>query len=419
MKKYYLLSILLGFLFSCNNDKIPNPTGSFKVGTVNFELRDDSRKEIFSLSKDEKRRFMVRAWYPTDDVSGCKAYPWTDNDMAYALNKYMGFPKFAFNENDLSRSFVDAPVSKKKSSYPIIIFNHGYASDYLQNFSQMEDLASNGFVVFSINHTYESIISVFPDGKKIELSQTLPYYKVATNNNLMKKNIKKAQKIFDSIRNSQTIQEKINCLYEIGKIDLWKNLNQSINVWIDDTNFLIESIKHNKIPAKLKNVLDIDRIGIYGHSFGGLVAGELCMMNNDIKAGINLDGLQIQYDRKKQLKLLKPFLFFYSTTNNCKGFKLNYQDQNDGIFLNSDNPVYTVTINGTAHMNYSDLTYISILKFMGIIGPADGKKAGILQNSYILAFFNKYLKGIDSPLLKEVPKQYSEEIILKSRNIIR
>jgi len=54
-------------------------------------------------------------------------------------------------------------------------------------------------------------------------------------------------------------------------------------------------------------------------------------------------------------------------------------------------------------------------KLLGNIGPINGKRFLKIQNDYVLAFFNQYLKGEPSDLLNDTSEKY-KEVIFKSRN---
>ncbi|MEN9563694.1 MAG: hypothetical protein RIR73_1938, partial [Chloroflexota bacterium] len=55
--------------------RIPTPSGEFGVGTLSYEMVDESRQEIYS-GKDEARRYMIQVWYPADVKPSDKRAPW-------------------------------------------------------------------------------------------------------------------------------------------------------------------------------------------------------------------------------------------------------------------------------------------------------------------------------------------------------
>ena len=80
----------------------------------------------------------------------------------------------------------------------------------------------------------------------------------------------------------------------------------------------------------------------------------------------------------------------------------------------SNNDVYNITVRGSMHVDFSDITVFSpVLKYFRPPGRIDGHKMLKIMNAYTLAFFNKYLKEIDSPLL-DGPSPDFPEVIIKT-----
>ena len=48
-----------------NRIQLPEPSGPFSIGVMDFELTDESREEAYKPGS--WRRIPVRAWYPTGD----------------------------------------------------------------------------------------------------------------------------------------------------------------------------------------------------------------------------------------------------------------------------------------------------------------------------------------------------------------
>ena len=47
----------------------------------------------------------------------------------------------------------------------MLIFSHGWGGFRAQNTYQMQELASHGYVVVGMEHTYGAVVTVFPDGQ--------------------------------------------------------------------------------------------------------------------------------------------------------------------------------------------------------------------------------------------------------------
>lgn len=64
---------------------------------------------------------------------------------------------------------------------------------------------------------------------------------------------------------------------------------------------------------------------------------------------------------------------------------------------------------GAKHFNYSDFSLFSPeYKNAGLLGDVEGGRMERIINDYVLAFFDKHLKGKDATLLKGPPAHYAE-----------
>ena len=167
MKRISIL-LLFGLLFNTGQgqtEALPKPTGKHLVGIIYLSFIDDNRKELFDNNQKINREITVKAWYPSDNKSNPEPY-FLNADAEFAL-KYLQFPEIY--KNLKTNSSRDVPMSSKENKYPILIFSHGFGEHYSQNSILMEELASHGYIVFSISHHYECKFSSFPDGRLIYL----------------------------------------------------------------------------------------------------------------------------------------------------------------------------------------------------------------------------------------------------------
>jgi len=143
--------------------------------------------------------------------------------------------------------------------------------------------------------------------------------------------------------------------------------------------------------------LDLDKVGVFGHSFGGAVAGLTCLKDSRFKAGINMDGIQFgEYDYFANNIMLQPFMEMTSDDG--------VPGVNDFMFSHISNWTYRLHITGARHNNFTDIPmYVPVFRESTSIsgGPIDPFRMKTIVDGYILAFFDKHLKGIDSQLLTE------------------
>jgi predicted dienelactone hydrolase len=339
--------------------RLPEPTGPHPLGTTKLHLVDRTRPEIFTPTPDDHRELMVQVWYPARVEPGARPAP---------LMEHMPFP---FSHLSLVRThaYLDAPVSDAQVSYPVLIFSHGHVGFVEQNLTQMEELASHGYIVCSLAHTYHTIATIFPDGRVIPADSALA-------NGFMK-------------GNSPT-----QAVYA-----------EHLRIWTDDTLFLIselERIQAGERESMFTGKLDMARLGIWGQSFGGVTAVQVCASDDRCQAGISLDaGLPRDYTgRTLDSPLTQPFMFTLNAA------RVHYMHPALGAV---ENVAYGVTIRGTTHFDFTDLfLYSPVLKFTKAFGPIDGYRMVKIVNDYALAFFDKHLKGETSPLLDGPSPDYPD-----------
>ncbi len=375
---------------------LPEPTGPYAVGTTEFEWVDESRLEIFSPDPADHRDLMVQVWYPAENTSGAEAIPmWPDaKNLGLQVARIFGMPGFIFNQLALVRSntYRDAPLASAGLGFPVLVFSHAYTPGYAgQNIVQMEELASHGYVVFSIAHPYEAALTEYPDGRLAPFSDER-YQAVIRNGTV------RAIPALKGVMAAGDPAEKEKFFREY----LSENpaAQESLKVWTEDTRFVLDRIEGlDGGPAgPFSGRLDLGRIGLFGHSMGGAVAGEVCMLDDRCKAAANLDGVQLGDVIDGRIR--PPLLMMYSAIN---------AGQNDGIYAKSANIQYRVVVRGTVHTDYCDFPLFSpLFKLAGAAGKLDPYRMEHILNSYLLAFFGKYLNGTDSPLLQGANPHFPE-----------
>jgi hypothetical protein len=129
-------------------------------------LTDPSRQEIYS-GKEEARRFQIQVWYPAEVDPKDERAPWMSRAdiFAPAIAAYIRMPSFFLDHLALVKipAYKDQGRTNRRS-FPIILFSHGWNGFKEQNTSQAIELASHGYVVVGVQHTYGAIITVFKDG---------------------------------------------------------------------------------------------------------------------------------------------------------------------------------------------------------------------------------------------------------------
>lgn len=241
----------------------PQPTGLYNIGTTTLEFTDTSRKEIFEQNRDEHRRIALRLFYPAHYTDALKQYPYLGQKMPYYqkfVSDFYHIPECItklFLRGIQTYSFVDAQLSNEKEVYPVILFSHGLLglpSDTALII--LENLASHGYIVFAIDHTYLNALTLFADGTVASSLQLSDQFN---------KMSQKEQKQFQS---------------------------DAIEVYKADMKFVIDELEtlNNDPQSFLYNRMDLNAIAVMGHSAGGTASIEFCRSDNRCKAAIDLDG---------------------------------------------------------------------------------------------------------------------------------
>lgn len=390
----------------------PKPTGRYSVGVKTYHWVDTSRKE--TLANDPihpNRELMVNVWYPAKNKSPEKP---TTPYAPYIVDFCKKNQKIVWLLAGLSRPIYSyaqpkALLAQDEPRYPVIIFSHGFGVTRDGNTAHCEELASHGYVVVGISHTYDASIVQFPDGRIAD-------------------GFKSIEKRFRKL-------EKYN--------DLEKQMHQAIEPWISDVHFVLDQLE--KLTSNNASIFyqrfDQENIGIFGHSMGGATAIQICRRDARVKAGVNLDGSLFGSDVTK--KFDKPCMFMLSedtvkiferpwTRNDWKNFIISSQDEEKkfkAIYLPAikeltqsiGHDVYTFVVKNAGHADFCDNAFgnksaslcCRILVVLGAgealaVGKINGFRATKIVNAYLVNFFDKYLKGKPSELLDGGSKPYAE-----------
>ena len=375
--KHMIIILVLCSVFTASNgqpDTLPEPTGRYYVGVTYLDFTDYDRKEIFDSTGSGLREITVKVWYPSDQKPDPGPY-FLEAEANIAIN-YIQYP--AFYKDLKTNSGRDVPVSSLVSNYPVLIFSHGLGEHYSQNTILMEELASNGYIVFSIAHHYECKFSSYPDGRFIYLDFSNPRLQ-----KIMSENMKVSfMGYFNKLEKAASDEEREHIFREILAATPVIT-TESSQYWADDISFLIDQLEWiNEDNILFQNKLDLDRIGVLGMSLGGLATSVTCSRDERVKAGVNVDGafpFAPIYGEHQT-----PFLYLNS---------IRYLGCGQLFVSKSTKDCYSMTVRGSGHYNFTDHTIYPHPMADLLLGSIDGKRALDITNTIILSFFDKYLNN--------------------------
>lgn len=368
-------SIILSFIFPL--EKLPKPKGIYHVGTRTYNLEDKLRNEIYGEAKDGKRKIKYQIWYPTEETKGYKKAKWISEGklLTRQLAKSMHLPFFMLDHTVQidSNSYYKAPLKDDLESYPVVIISHGWRGFRELHTDFAEELASNGFIAVSIDHTYGSQAIRFEDNTVAYLNKAA----LPREDNPGKYN-------YNSRLLVSTYGEDVaSVLNDLEKLNL------------DDRNF--------------KGRLDLEKVGLLGHSTGGGGDVYISLKDKRIKSVLGLDAwvYPIKYKILKE-SLSIPSLFLGSEQWS-KEVNINVLDL---LVKNSENSAL-IQMNETNHVDFSMVyMYSPLTKYIGFTGKSGGRYSSEIQKEFILSFFNESLRNEG-----EYNKSYLEEIVGKYDNL--
>ena len=383
--------------------KIPHPTGKFVVGSSILFFRDSSRVDIFSPEKNNYRELSVRVWYPAQDFEKEERLPYLQVDEAGYLSRHLNAPDFLLSHFNRIKTGTYFKAEPLKGKFPVIFYSpSGCITD---NTTLFQELASCGYIVISVGHPYWNAFYYDEQGKVKPLDVDNLHYKSIWEEESSSEVIRIKDEITSAkdLRAKQEAQQMLNNYMPQEVAD--------IRLWAEDISFLIDQIEDPAfVEGDIFSNIDTSKIGAIGFSKGGAAAGQFCVSDNRCKAGINLSGFM--FGDAVDKPFTKPFMIMESIEPWCP----DCDPICDLFYKSSLNSAFMVRINGASHGNFTDFSLLGgINKLQGNIGPINGTRFLKIQNDYVLAFFNQYLKGEPSDLLNDSAHKY-EEVIFKSRN---
>lgn len=309
--------------------KAMETTGEYQVATVTYTYTDTNRMETYT-NTGENRKLNVEMWYPKN-IEG---------------------------------------------TYPLIVFSHGGFGIKSSNETLYNELASHGYVICSIDHTYQCFSTTDEDGHTISMDKDY-------------------------------MQE---CLVEDPRSDIQQSYayyQKWMKIRTGDMDFVLDMIlaeTENKDSDAVYKLVDTAKIGVMGHSMGGSAALGLGRTRDDVSAVIALESpfmCDIKGVEEGEFVFDDeiypvPVLNVYSDD----GWKILADRpqyvQNYALLSDTDATAFNVYISGTGHLTLTDFALTSPILTRILNGHksmTDTQYCLKIINKVCLEFFDSYLKG--------------------------
>jgi hypothetical protein len=351
---------------------LPEPTGSWPVGSTALWLTDTSRPDPWAAGVSV-RELMVTLWYPAATAGGPRAQYMTpaESELLLAGAGITGVPPDLLSTLRVS-SVGDAAPAGRQGSLPLVVLSPGFTNPRSALTGLAEDLASHGYVVAGIDHTYESYATAFPDGR------------VATGLAREAPRRNRAEKVV------------------AGRAA--------------DVSFVLGELTgaHPAWPGA--GLIDPARIAMAGHSIGGASTIAAMLADARILAGIDMDGSTVALIPERGLS--RPFLFLGKQENYTPGSGIIAS--RDGKHLKGSVITWErdwrlltgwkrwLVVASAKHASFTDLGLLADQAGIDIGAGLRGGRALEVTRGYVRAFFDEHLRGTPQALLDRASPQFPE-----------
>ncbi len=329
---------------------LPAPTGSHPVGTTSLHLKDLSRPDPWVPSA-EARELMVSLWYPARSPGTRRARYLTPAESELLLTSagITDVPPDILSRTRTS-AYLDAEPAGRR--LPLVVLSPGFTWPRSSLTALAEELASRGYVVAGIDHTYENFAMTFPDGRVVTCAAC----------------------------ERPDIPDFEKAVVESRAVDV---------------SFVLDELTGPR--SRWRGLVDPSRIAMAGMSLGGASVGETMLTDPRVRAGVNLDGSM--FKDLPASGLPRPFLMF-GTDIADESWDRNW-------------PRLTgwkrrLAVTGAVHTSFTD--YDTLTQQIGVdLGSGlAGTRSVEITRAYVRAFFDLHLRGRQQPLLDRPSARYPE-----------
>jgi dienelactone hydrolase len=370
---------------------LPAPTGRAPVGTTRWVVTDASRRDAFDPGRP--REIEVIAWYPAaahKPSSTPAPYLRAGLDSVRSFASRLGRADLLDDfEQIRTHATGDAAPASTAARLTLLIFNHGYTGPAEASTSLLEDLASHGYAVLSVVHSYEAGAARLADGRVVTILDANGKLRAPIQQVLDEWQTEDAR--MSDVTKADSREEQLRILRAyLGGLH---RTGEALKRWVDDVRAVVGDLPNVSVDAarRVTQRVDAARFGVFGHSMGGVTAGEYCLDEKRCAAALNLDGIP-QYGSMIDRGLNRPFLMVYSARPGRLG-------ASDAIYRQSASAYYRADVEGTLHVDFSDMTFWPVLRERHITGPLDPVRASDATRAIVREFFDLELLGRPSPLL--------------------
>ncbi|MFW6285141.1 MAG: alpha/beta hydrolase family protein [Bacillota bacterium] len=339
--------------------EVPAPGGEHLVGTVSFVIEDKDREERYGKEPGSDRRFKVQTWYPAETTEDYGQAFWMDDGktVARGLSRDVGLPFFTLDHTTRIKAHAhhDAPIKDSSEPYPVVILSHGWRGFRNLHTDIAEELASQGYVVFGIDHAHGSVATVLSENETLYLDP-------------------------EALPDRATTP------------DFLDHANRLVSTYAGDITATLDHLESMADGMHLdgfKSALDLDRIGLIGHSTGGGADAAVAIEDERIEAFIGLDAwVEPLEEASVEEGLSVPTLFLRS-----KEWEESYNNAHLATLIEKSTDARLYQIEGTTHADFAMVYMISPLtRAVGFSGDIERERLVPMLKGMTADFLDETLK---------------------------
>ncbi|KYO34108.1 platelet-activating factor acetylhydrolase isoform A [Alligator mississippiensis] len=356
-------------------------SGETKLVVCWSEKKKRISQDLMTDDTVQSQASFLRLYYPSQNTLNSEETQWIPRKEYYCgLSEFLNMYRVV-GERLLQYYFgsVICPAKwntafKPGEKYPLIIFSHGLGAFRTLYSAICTEMASQGFIVASVEHRDKSASATYYLKEKSSWEAQEEATSDIEEEWIYYQRLKAGEEELP-LRHKQVQERAEECIRAL-------NLILDISSGKQVTNLL----SLNFDWTLLKDSVDTNRIVGMGHSFGGATVIETLSRESKFKCGIAFDAWMLPLDDEVYHKVQQPLLFINSekfqwATNVMKMRKLGKQNK-------------MITIKGTVHQSFPDFTFLTgqfVGKFFKLKGEIDPNIAIDICNKASLAFLQKHL----------------------------
>ena len=393
-----------------SGDANPVEPQTFRVGRTSIEWTDSARAErCGGVVAGTPRRLKADLWYPANPATGAATAPLLSDAEVVFFSQPPELAPAATLRKIPSDSYLDAPVASSSAAFPVLLMSHGAGSLPLASASTAESLAAKGYVVVGLSHPYHTVATFFSNGDVLTID---PGCDPAG-----------AQPEIGP--DSTYADYTANWQYTVA-------LDAYLTADFGSTLAKLASINAN--DARFAGRLKLDRVGAFGHSFGGSHAFRALRELPGVVAAADIDGTVYSDDLAAGAGTGKAYLALLggdwpspsevaaeSTRLQAAGMTAAQANEVVGrgdpqkAYLAS-HPSYLATIPTALHLDFTDF---GLWAAHGVpvdpmeVTVADTKAILEVQNTLLRKFFDRHVRSL--PVDVAVPATRLRGITLEAK----